>query len=112
MTDFSTSPFRRRVSGIPRDPRACRCIVAFLLTAVGVLPALASENVPHRPFAEWANLPERHQFIFGMVYEEAEAYHIWAGGKYRNVNVDSGGEEYGIDNHQGYFALQYGINQH
>ena len=29
---------------------------------------LGSENVPHRPFAYWADLPAQGQFIFGLVY--------------------------------------------
>ena len=45
------------------------------------------------------------------MYEESEAYHIWAGGKYHNVTVKSGGESYGIDINQGYLALQYGITE-
>jgi hypothetical protein len=72
---------------------------------------LASENVPHRPFAMWAEVPEAGQFIFGLVYEESEAYHIWASGHERNITVHSGGESYGIDINQGYVALQYGITE-
>ncbi len=71
-----------------------------------------SENVPHRPFAMWADVPERGQFVVGVVYEESEAYHIWSSGHhYQNITVKSGGEEYGIDINQGYFAIQYGMTE-
>ena len=70
---------------------------------------LASENVPYRPYAYWANLPEPQQFVAGLVYEESEAYHIWADGDYHNIKVTAGGEYYGIDINQGFLALQYGI---
>ena len=46
-----------------------------------------------------------------MVYEESEAYHIWAARKLYNVTVEASGEKYGIDINQGYFALQYGITE-
>lgn len=71
----------------------------------------ASENVPHRPFAQWADLPAPSQFVFGLVYEESEAYHIWWSGHSRNITVHAAGESYGIDINQGYLALQYGINE-
>jgi hypothetical protein len=71
--------------------------------------ALGSENVPHRPFAEWADLPAPGQFIAGAVYEESEAYHIYVHGVSQNVTWHAGGESYGIDINQGYIALQYGI---
>jgi hypothetical protein len=78
----------------------------------GTIPnAAASENVPQRPYAMWADVPEAGQFVFGLVYEESEAYHIWAGHESHNVTVHSGGEEYGIDINQGYLALQYGITE-
>lgn len=73
--------------------------------------ALASENVPHRPFAHWANVPEKGQFIAGFIYEQSESYHIWAGGQYHNVTWHAGGESYGIDINQGYLALQYGVTE-
>src|SRR5436305_14226162 len=73
--------------------------------------ATASENVPHRPFAQWADVPDKGQFVAGLVYEESEAYHIWASGQYHNVTVKSSGEYYGIDINQGYVALQYGITE-
>lgn len=87
-------------------------VLAGLALAAALSPMLlASENVPHRPYAEWADVPERGQFVFGLVYEESEAYHIWAGGKQHDATVKAGGESYGIDINQGYLALQYGITE-
>src|ERR1041385_2011529 len=71
----------------------------------------ASENVPHRPFAQWADVPERGQFVFGVVYQESEAYRIWAGRDFHDITVKSGGESYGIDINQGYLAMQYGLTE-
>ena len=45
-----------------------------------------------------------------MVYEQSKAYTIYASGQHYNIKVMAGGENYGIDVRQGYFALQYGIN--
>ena len=40
--------------------------LAGLLVAMALAPtALASENVPHRPFAYWADLPDKGQFVVG-----------------------------------------------
>ncbi len=82
-----------------------------LLALVLAQTALGSENVPQRPFAQWANLPGKGQFVLGFVYEESESYHIWAAGKQYGINTRSGGENYGIDINQGFFALQYGITE-
>jgi hypothetical protein len=85
---------------------------AGLLLAGALTPAaLATDNVPHRPFAQWADVPERGQFVVGLVYEESEAYHIWASGRQYDVKVKGAGESYGIDITQGYLALQYGITE-
>jgi hypothetical protein len=59
----------------------------------------------------WADVPDKGQFILGIVYEESEAYHIWAGRTYHNITVRDSGEDYGIDINQGYIALQYGITE-
>ena len=83
-----------------------------LLLALGLAQtALGSENAPQMPFAEWANLPAPGQFVLGAVYEQSKSYQIWAGGQQYDIKVRSGGENYGIDIRQGYFALQYGINE-
>lgn len=85
---------------------------AGLLLSAALTPALlASENSPHAPFAQWANVPERGQFVVGLAYQESESYHAWAGSTYHNVTVRSGGEDYGIDINQGYLTLQYGITR-
>ena len=97
----STSASRRIISSLILLP----AIIAVALTG----QVRASENVPHRPFAYWADVPLQGQFVVGAVYAEAEAYHIWAAGKYHNVSWSSDGESYGNDVQQGYLALQYGL---
>lgn len=98
------------------DPQSRRTLLwlAFLaVTAIVGQPPLgmASENVPHRPFGMWADLPAAGQFIVGGIYEESEAYHIFVNGRQKDVTWHTGGESYGIDINQGYLALQYGISQ-
>jgi hypothetical protein len=85
-------------------------LVASLAFIAMLVPARGSENVPHRPFAEWADLPAHGQLVVGIVYQESEAYHIWAQRDFTDVRVKSGGESYGIDINQGYLAFQYGID--
>src|ERR1035437_4808534 len=106
-----TSKFEWRQDRLPALARRFSAQVSVLLTLALAPTVLASENVPHRPFAQWADLPESGQFVFGLVYEESEAYHIWASGKLHDITVKSGGESYGIDINQGYIALQYGITE-
>ena len=86
--------------------------LAALLSALALLEsAQGAENVPHRPFAYWADVPDKGEFVLGLVYTESEAYHIWAGGKIHNVTSHAGGESYGNDINQGYLALQYGLTE-
>lgn len=84
-----------------------------LLLALSVVPFVrAGEDEPRRPFAEWADLPAPGQLIFGTLYEQSEAYHVWEQGNNRmpaNTRVD--GENYGIDVRQGYFTLNYGLTE-
>lgn len=84
-------------------------LVAATASAV-VLQAVASENVPHTPFAEWASVPERGQLVTRLTYQESEAYYIWAGNTRYKVDYRLRGEHYGIDINQGYLSFQYGIN--
>ena len=103
---------RNKPSFEPKRRTTRLAIATCLLLALAFAPILpASENVPHRPFAYWADVPAKGQFILGAVYEESEAYHIWANNKYYNVTVKANGEKYGIDINQGYLALQYGITE-
>ncbi len=84
-------------------------IVAGALLCIGT--AGASENVPYRPFATRAELPAKGKFIAGLVYEESEAYHIWAGRKSHDVTWEKDGEEYGIDINQGFVTMEYGLRE-
>jgi hypothetical protein len=106
---FSSQTERNKKPGLLRS-LAKR---SALLLALALAPAaLGSENAPQMPFAEWANLPAPGQFILGAVYEQSKAYQIWAAGRQYDIKVRADGENYGIDIRQGYFALQYGINEH
>jgi len=91
----------------------------FILKVAGLAALLAlaqnlaaSENEPRRPFAELADVPQPGQLIFGTLYEQSEAYHVWEMGNQRMpANYRDGGENYGIDVRQGYFTFDYGITK-
>lgn len=83
----------------------------ILVLAAAALPALASENVPHAPFAQWANLPARGELQVGIFYEESEAYYFWDASERYKVDYKKSGEHYGIDINQGYLTFQYGISE-
>jgi hypothetical protein len=94
---------------------------ATRLSAGGILFAAAScvlseranatENVPHIPFAEWAEVPDRGQLTVRATYQESEAYYFWAGNTRYRVDYPVRGEHYGIDINQGYFTFQYGLTK-
>lgn len=84
--------------------------LSFVLLFAAV-SAAATENAPHAPFAQWADLPASGQFVVGAFFQESEAYHIWAGSTYHDVNWRKDGQDYGIDITQGYFTLQYGLTE-
>ena len=83
---------------------------ALIITFLACV-AQASENVPHRPFAMWVDVPQEGQFVLGLVYEESESYHFWAGHDDHNVRFKAHGENYGIDINQGFLGLQYGLTE-
>lgn len=86
------------------------CIMGVVIPVVVFTAGLlASENVPRKPFGEWVDIPEPQQFSVRLWYQEGEAYHIWDGDRVRDVTLDRGAEEYGIDRMQGIIAMEYGI---
>ncbi|EEF63195.1 hypothetical protein [Pedosphaera parvula] len=86
-------------------------LVALSIGIFSIQSATGTENVPHAPFAQWAEVPAKGQIIAGLFYDESESYHIWAKNSYHNISVKADGETYGIDINQGYLALQYGITE-
>jgi hypothetical protein len=91
--------------------RTSNKINLLLLLLSAVRSVHASENVPHAPFAQWANLPAHGQLEVGAVYQESEAYYFWDASQRYDVDTRSHGEHYGIDINQGYLALQYGLTE-
>jgi hypothetical protein len=82
--------------------RLCLIVPVALISV-----ANASENVPHRPFAQWADVPAKGEFVAGAVYEQSDAYDIWASGQHVSLPDSASG----IHVNQGYFALQYGLTE-
>ena len=86
------------------------CATWVLVLFVGTL--LASENVPRRPFAQWADIPNKDQLVFGILYEQSEAYHVWEDRNQQNITIHANnGESYGIDIRQGFITLDYGLTE-
>jgi len=112
MTDNQTTTALRGVGLLPADTNRPLARALRMLACLALAQTLsASENVPHAPFAQWADTPLRKQFVVGLFFQESEAYHIWAGNTYHDVTWESGGEDYGIDITQGYLTLEYGITE-
>jgi hypothetical protein len=87
-------------------------LLTRILTSLGLAgSAWASEDVPHLPFAQWANVPAPGQFVAGVVYQESESYHIWVQRTETGIKWRAAGESYGIDINQGYMTFQYGLDE-
>lgn len=106
MKQFGSAHLRSAPAGANRG-----LIALWPLVCAGSIACWASENVPHRPFAQWAETPGSGQFVAGLVYQESEAYHIYVRGRSENITWHASGEKYGIDINQGYLTLQYGITE-
>jgi hypothetical protein len=91
--------------------------IRFPMLALGILclPVLtqnlrASEDEPRQPFGQLADVPVPGQLLFGITYEQSEAYHVWEQGNNRmDANYRTADENYGIDVRQGYLTFDYGI---
>jgi hypothetical protein len=94
--------------------RAGRARLVFIIVALATafqLQTNGSENVPHRPFALWADLPLAGQLVLGAVYEQSDAYDIWVDGHHHSISSKSDLGEEGIHINQGFIALQYGLTE-
>jgi hypothetical protein len=109
IATFELKLFGRMKPGLARHSMA---LAGLVLWAAAVQTALASEDAPRRPFAEWADVPAEGQLVFGTLYEQSESYYIWAANQRHNITIHaSDGESYGIDIRQGYFTLDYGLTE-
>jgi hypothetical protein len=102
----------RNIFGEPARRASQFRTVAGVMACLGLAGSVwGSENAPHLAFAQWADVPLEGQFVAGLVYQESEAYHIWAQHTEHGVDWRAGGEHYGIDINQGFLALQYGLTK-
>jgi|GEM_PF-266417 len=109
ISNFEVKRIERTMAGFARGSMI---LAGLALLAAAAPTALASEDAPRRPFAEWAEVPAEGQLVLGTLYEQSEAYYIWAGSQRHNITIHaSNGESYGIDIRQGYFTLDYGLTE-
>jgi len=85
-----------------------RNALVLFFTGAFASRATASENVPYRPFAQLADVVGKDRFVIGAVYEQADAYSIWASGKEYSAPSDA---PTAVHVNQGFLALQYGITE-
>lgn len=83
---------------------------AAIVVSAAIQNIYASENVPHTPFGEWAEVAKRGELITRLTYQESESYYIWAGNNRYKTDWEKDGEHYGVDINQGYLTFQYGLN--
>ena len=95
----------------PGSVRGWTIWAILVLLAAAAPTAPASENTPRLPFAQWAEVPAEGQLVFGTLYQQSEAYYIWAGNQRHNITTRDDGENYGIDIRQGYFTFDYGLTE-
>jgi len=96
----------------PGVARRSMILAGLVVLAAAARTGLGSEDTPRRPFAQWADVPAEAQLVFGTLYEQSEAYYIWAAGQRHNITVHANdGESYGIDVRQGYITLDYGLTE-
>ena len=101
----------KKTSGFKLVHLAALAVGASLASAL-TQNLVASEDEPHAPFAEWADVPQPGQLIFSTFYEQSEAYHVWEQGNNRMpANYRTDDQNYGIDVRQGYFTFDYGITK-
>ena len=94
-----------------RTPPLICFVTVLVILFVERRSSFASENVPHTPFAEWANVPAQGQLVTRLTYQESEAYYFWAGNHRYKVDFRLRGEHYGIDINQGFLTLDYGLTE-
>ncbi len=112
MNKNATFELKRFETTKPGQARRSMILAGLALLAAAAQTAVASENTPRRPFAQWADVPAEGQLVSGAFYEQSEAYYIWAGNQRHNITVHaSDGESYGIDVRQGYLTLDYGLTE-
>ena len=111
MCELNRLSLRSECPAAQRLRLLCSSRLAGLILSLTLTPAaLASEDAPHRPFAQWADVPAVGQWVTGAFYEQSEAYYIWAGTTRHNITLKTpDGESYGIDIRQGYLTIDYGI---
>lgn len=85
------------------------CLRLFFVFFV-LPPALirASENVPYRPFAQWAEVPARSEWVIGAVYDHSDAGNVWVGDQQHSLKTGGQGT---VQIDQGFAAIQYGITE-
>lgn len=89
-----------------------RILLSAPMLLMGTQPSQvnALENVPRKPFAQWADVPQPGEWVVSPWYMESEAYHIWRGNQMENITYRNP-EHYGIDLMQGMLSVEYGITE-
>lgn len=84
-------------------------VVPVSLTFALAAPLFGGENIPQKPFAQAAYLPEPKQFVISPWYNYSEFFNIWRGTKRESIEVNPGADSHGFDQNNGIVSVEYGI---
>src|SRR5437588_11491846 len=108
LTAMETNPF----GSVKARGRLLSWVSSVLIFLAVGSALMASEDAPMRPFAQLADVPGQGKWVVGALYEQSEAYYVWAGNRRANITVHTpDGETYGIDIRQGYLTVDYGLTE-
>jgi hypothetical protein len=78
------------------------------VAAISPLAVYGAENIPQKPFGQFALLPEENQWLFTPWYQYSDSQDVWRGSQHENIAFP---DHHGFDQNDGMLLVEYGIKK-